>query len=565
MANEYVWKDLQWNSAYNKYWRYPGHDNDLKKCFKEVFNLDFVLITTGTKTEVKIENNIPLLILHGGAVVSIGSLPANTIVCMKKHGSDSSGEQERTSNNDGKIILNGSGDGMRFYFGEVSIGIMKIMQTYLFNGQQLDALNSQTPYLNNIIEAVSGVAQGSNKQNFSDTGTLKAYSDVKKDYNSSITGNTVSKELLNQIGVNKITIPRYKISENNQEYHFECLSFPSNRVTMTDDDKKTGQLCHDGDLQLASDEQLDAKYWSTTPHVYPEFVWDEWSGVNSRTSNEIDIKIRSDMLQVNGVQWELKKDDRVVVYRRSGTLTKQQYLPDIYWNSHAFTIDGHEIKDTIGENTWEGYQIDFNVDSYVVRDNIVLGRKDTYGNYEENNVFTTPLKNDFINVWKTETKNIEISLDHNTQNSDRQFLRGKTTLKFQLNDFPYFFYKDPITNMQLTTSENYEEFKHWYSGDERISGTIIYKLTTLEGILDKQYNLFNINTDSTTKVIKHAGNSYSMEYHKTRGQYYSKLYYDPGIGSGYTFELDVAWKLQPTNFKTYGYLIAIWRNGQLVL
>lgn len=437
---------------------------------------------------------------------------------------------------------------------------------YLFNAQTLEQIYGESQsFLTDSLEVVKGAAKDSNEKDFDSTSILRAYDDIKKDYSSSVTGNMISKEILNKIGVNKITIPRYKVYENDNEYHFEGLSFPANRMQMTNDDKKTGQFCHDGDLILSIDKQLDAKYWSTIPHIYPEFVWDEWSGVNSRTSNEIDIKIRSDMLQVNGVQWELKKDDRVVVYRRSGTLTKQQYLPDIYWNSHAFTIDGHEIKDTIGENTWEGYQIDFNVDSYVVRDNIVLGRKDTYGNYEENNVFTTPLKNDFINVWKTETKNIEISLDHNTQNSDRQFLRGKTTLKFQLNDFPYFFYKDPITNMQLTTSENYEEFKHWYSGDERISGTIIYKLTTLEGILDKQYNLFNINTDSTTKVIKYAGNSYSMEYHKTSGQYYSKLYYDPDIGSGYTFELDVAWKLQPTNFKTYGYLIAIWRNGQLVL
>lgn len=334
MANEYIWKDLQWNSAYNEYWRYPGHDNDLKKCFKEVFNLDFVLITTGTKTEVKIENDVPLLILHGGAVVSIGSLPANTTVCMKKHGSDSDGEQEMTSNSDGKIVLNGSGNGVRFYFGEVSISVMKIMQTYLFNGQQLDALNSQTPYLKDTIQAVRGAVASSNS-----TESIAVYSEVDKDYESSVNNNTINKELLNQIGVNKISIPRYKILEGDNECHFEGLSFPINRKNKETDPlwKNSGQFCHDNKMLLAIGFSKDSPYWSTTPHVYPEIVF---NNTTSMDANFIDVngtikkytsmkkhtmELSNNLLTIDSNKFPIAANDSVVVYIREEGAYKSNY------------------------------------------------------------------------------------------------------------------------------------------------------------------------------------------------------------------------------------------------
>ena len=132
---------------------------------------------------------------------------------------------------------------------------------YLFNAQTLEQIYGESQsFLTDSLEVVKGAAKDSNEKDFDSTSILRAYDDIKKDYSSSVTGNMISKEILNKIGVNKITIPRYKVYENDNEYHFEGLSFPANRMQMTNDDKKTGQFCHDGDLILSIDKQLDAKY-----------------------------------------------------------------------------------------------------------------------------------------------------------------------------------------------------------------------------------------------------------------------------------------------------------------
>lgn len=179
---------------------------------------------------------------------------------MRKAGSNNTGMQERVADANGVVVLTGGAGGshggsdVSYYFGEIGIA-MDIFQTYLFNGERLDNLNSQEPYLKEAVQIVQGAATSSDS-----TEPIAAYSTVDKDYQSSVNNTTIKKELLNKIGVNKLIIPRYKISKDNNEYHFEALSFPNNRRQITDEQKENGQFCHDNDLQLSDTEQLDAPY-----------------------------------------------------------------------------------------------------------------------------------------------------------------------------------------------------------------------------------------------------------------------------------------------------------------
>ena len=241
----YVWKNISWNTDYNKDWYYNNDTAHLKKCFKDVFKLEFVLNTAGGGFEAYLENNTtPVLKLKGGASVTIKGFGSSVKLRMRRSGSDNSGMQEANITTSGYVNLNGMGDGQLFFFGEIGIAIIDAFQAYLFNGERLDSLNSQTPYLKDAVRVVQGAATISNN-----TESEVAYSTVDKDQISSVNNNTIKKELLNQVGINKITIPRYKISENDNEYHFEGLSFPNNRIDMKDEQKASGQFCHDNDLQ----------------------------------------------------------------------------------------------------------------------------------------------------------------------------------------------------------------------------------------------------------------------------------------------------------------------------
>lgn len=323
----YVWKNISWNTDYNEEWYYNNDTAHLNKCFSDVFNLEFVLNTAGGGFEAYLENNTtPVLKLKGGASVTIKGFGSSVKLRMRRSGSDNSGMQEVSITTSGYVNLNGTGDGQLFFFGEIGIATMEAFRAYLFKGETLDNLNKTEPYLKNTVEIVKGEAKSLGNQTFSDTGELLAYDLVSKSYISSITNKTVYKDVLNKIGVNKIVIPRYKISEGNDEYHFEGLSFPDNRIEMTDEEKITGQFCHDGDLVLSVGNQLDAKYWSTTPHIYPELIITNMMG---ESVDEFNIILNKESLVVNNISYVLGPQDVVVLYERApGTITPNTSLPD---------------------------------------------------------------------------------------------------------------------------------------------------------------------------------------------------------------------------------------------
>lgn len=157
-----------------------------------------------------------------------------------------------------EVVL--TGGGAVYSLGYISICMNRI-SSYVFKDGLLSNLNSKTsPYLKDTIAVVSGPATDSRGNALENDSTkLEAYASVEQDYISSVGNATIKAELLNQVGINKISIPRYKISENNSEYHFEGLSFPNNRKQMTEDEK-IGQFCHDGEMQLSSSDQVDALY-----------------------------------------------------------------------------------------------------------------------------------------------------------------------------------------------------------------------------------------------------------------------------------------------------------------
>lgn len=136
---------------------------------------------------------------------------------------------------DYKFTLSGSGS--TYSLGYVAICMNKI-GSYLFDSKQLDHINnSGDVHLLDTIKIVEGPAKDSNGVEIADdsTETMQVYSKVTKEYKTSTSNNALSADTLNDIGVNKISIPRYKILEGKNECHFEGLSFPvSRKNTETD-------------------------------------------------------------------------------------------------------------------------------------------------------------------------------------------------------------------------------------------------------------------------------------------------------------------------------------------
>ena len=132
---------------------------------------------------------------------------------------------------DYKFTLGGSGS--TYSLGYVAIGMSEI-GSYLFNSKQIDRMNnSGDAHLIDTIEIVKGPVKDSNDEVIADdsTETMKVYGKVTKEYQTSTSSDVLSADTLNSIGVNKVSIPRYKILEgdSDNECHLAGLSFPVNR------------------------------------------------------------------------------------------------------------------------------------------------------------------------------------------------------------------------------------------------------------------------------------------------------------------------------------------------
>lgn len=212
---------------------------------------------------------------------------------------------------------------------------------YQFNGETIEKIYTKSqPHLCNAFEVVAGGAkkpstQGKEEFNDSDK-LLKVYGDVEKDYQSSVSDSVLNKDLLNKLGISKIVIPRYKISENEDEYHFEGLSFPRNQVEMTTRIKETGQFCHNGNLELSSYGAFDAKYWSTTPHIYPEIVFNNTIDYDAIKVNNLFNSLRTHKIvkdattiTVDDVSMSISEEDTVICYIRSQGAYKSWLVPSL--------------------------------------------------------------------------------------------------------------------------------------------------------------------------------------------------------------------------------------------
>lgn len=345
-------KNIKWDSKYNDYWNYYGEGPDstqfknLQKCFSEVFGLQIQFKNEYTYCEAEVKEGIPQIRLSSayGSEIQIINLEPGIPLRMRKEGSNNDGMREVWSNASGVASLEGSGAQhggkvVTFYFGEIAIE-QSVANLYLFNQQSIEKLNTQTfPYLKNAVKIVDGTATDSSRKAFSDTSdTLDAYKTISDNYESS-SGVPITASTLQQLGVTIVEIPRYKLSIGNKEYHFEVLSFKENRVSMTEEEKGTGQFCHDGNLQLAASSKVDAKYWSSTPHVYPEVIF------NNTTSTLYDLgvtfTINNGQLTVTNSEdnqfnktWPLYPNDSIVFYIRkpATTVTIKDNKPTSYWN-----------------------------------------------------------------------------------------------------------------------------------------------------------------------------------------------------------------------------------------
>ena len=162
---------------------------------------------------------------------------------------------------DYKFTLSGSGS--TYSLGYVAICMNKI-GSYLFDSKQLDHINnSEDVHLLDTIKIVEGPAKDSNGVEIAvDSATMNAYSQVEDEYKTSTSNGVLSADILNSIGVNKISVPRYKIFEGDNECHFEGLSFPANRKNKEADLswKDSGQFCHDNEMLLANGSSEDSPY-----------------------------------------------------------------------------------------------------------------------------------------------------------------------------------------------------------------------------------------------------------------------------------------------------------------
>lgn len=150
--SEYSWKNISWNSDYEKYWDFKGRGSmeeigcqNLCKCFQEVFGLD--LSFDGSYFEASISSGIPVILALGAAEskITVSGLPPFAMLRMRKTGSENISMQERVADVNGKVVLTGGSGGdqgggsISYYFGEIGIETSGYMWT---TNSKLQTLNS---------------------------------------------------------------------------------------------------------------------------------------------------------------------------------------------------------------------------------------------------------------------------------------------------------------------------------------------------------------------------------------------------------------------------------------
>lgn len=132
-----------------------------------------------------------------------------------------------------------------------SATLTPLLQLYTFGGKDLNTINSSyASHLRDSICIVKGRVEND-----------QTYDIIDQNYISSSSEQEVSATILDKIGAQKVKIPKYRVTDSeNNEYHIEGLSFPPNRVEMTEDEKYMGQFCHINGIALSSTGSINAKY-----------------------------------------------------------------------------------------------------------------------------------------------------------------------------------------------------------------------------------------------------------------------------------------------------------------
>lgn len=176
----------------------------------------------------------------------------------------------------------------------------------------IDMIENQSSYIQNSISFV------------------KESEEVKSNFTENLTSNSnviIYKEFLNKIASN-YKIPNYRI--NGDDRH-KIIRFNDNQNTL-DKTKEEGLKGQFLDGEAGKNNDFNAKYWGAMPQIYPEIVYNDWESINAN-SNDIQLQWsglneKQRILTIKDKMYIINKQDVVVMLQRSSTETINYTIPE---------------------------------------------------------------------------------------------------------------------------------------------------------------------------------------------------------------------------------------------
>lgn len=384
-----------------------------------------------------------------------------------------------------KEVIN---DAVFYYINPKEIALCRYdINSYLFNDSNIKNQIKRSSFLYLL---------DSNKVEVGKMGleTDKQYLDLEQDktyYNSTGKQSINTKSLIDS-GYNYIKIPRYKITEGLQEKYFKLLSIPNNRYSTPQSykyDIDEGYQYYfnlneqDSGLKYSeTDKQINAKYWTASPQIYPEIVFNSTTSLENKNHQ---FEIRQDKIIFDKKPYDIYPNDVIVYYERNSSKVENilkvfdDYISAPWrcpggaaYRKGVLFVTGEENSGEI-KSTISTFKID------LTNQNFKFDQKINKHHWKEISI------NCFKKIIKTKTDEVSITITTSGIDYTKPSFKGKDvpamlgigTYNYNIGIYNYAISLYEVSNVTLTTP-----------------ATFIFKLATnIEYITDHCYSPFSIN------------------------------------------------------------------------
>lgn len=433
----------------------------------------------------------------------------------------------------------------------------------------IDMIENQSSYIQNSISFV------------------KESEEVKANFTENLTSNSnviIYKEFLNKIASN-YKIPNYRI--NGDDRH-KIIRFNDNQDTLdkTKEESLKGQFL---DGEVGKNNDFNAKYWGAMPQVYPEIVYSDWESINANSNDvKLDWSILSDdrrSLKVGeSKEYIVDKNDIVLVMERYCLKTTNHFIPsknDMFWYpqkeyTHQLTNESSSCK------------IKGNLLFLLLPKNKSLTRVPLSDVYNQVLEQLSPSSILTSSLYKMKNDDFDMYFKHVSDHaSDLKADRGKSYFSIgEYGDFSEEGWKQhcnmrlacsveyPVLQTSLKNSGNSIDYGAQQTGQTRDSGDVhaylssdfygkLYaNFSSYPGIFPSKIGFFGEFEYSRylAEGTRNTYFAYSFSMVDNVPTYRSTRYYNSQKYPGLELQMYFQNKASQN-----GYVVVIWRNGQLVL